>query len=124
MKEVKKFIYILILIFISLIFFEMISISTKYVNRSTFNIDVNNVRIPLIKKLVRKIDNFYAYSLLKLSKKHQEHLNQQDKKFEDLPEYKTLSAKKNNFTISNFKLVLNLPEVIRSDLFEVSYDIS
>ena len=124
MKKVKKFIYILILIFISLIFFEIISISTKYVNRSTFNIDVNNVRIPLIKKLVRKIDNFYAFSLLKLSKKHQEHLNQQDKKFEDLPEYKTLSAKKNNFTISNFKLVLNLPEVIRSDLFEVSYDIS
>ena len=94
MKKIKKFIYILILIFISLIFFELISISTKYVNRSAFNIDVNNIRIPLIKKLVRKIDNFYAFSLLKLSKKHQEHLNQQDKKFEDLPEYKTLSAKK------------------------------
>ena len=56
MKKVTKFIYILILIFISLIFFELISISTKYVNRSAFNIDVNNIRIPLIKKLVRKID--------------------------------------------------------------------
>ena len=114
MKKVKKFIYILILIFISLIFFEMISISTKYVNRSTFSIDINNVGIPVIKKLVRKIDNFYAFSLLKLSKKHQEHLNQQDKKFEDLPEYKTLSAKKNNFTISNFNEKNNLDEWKRS----------
>ena len=114
MKKVKKFIYILILIFISLIFFEMISISTKYVNRSTFNIDINNVRIPVIKKLIRKIDNFYAYSLLKLSKKHQEHLNQQDKKFEELPKYKTISAKKNNFTISNFNEKNNLDEWKRS----------
>ena len=114
MKKIKKFIYILILIFISLIFFEMISISTKYVNRSTFNIDINNVRIPLIKKLVRKIDNFYAFSLLKISKKHQEHLNQQDKKFEELPEYKTISAKKNNFTISNFNEKNNLDEWKRS----------
>ena len=64
----------------------MIYIYTKYVNRSTFSIDVNNVRIPVIKKLVRKIDNFYAFSLLKLSKKHQEHLNQRDKKFEELPD--------------------------------------
>ena len=92
----------------------MISVSTKYVNRSTFNFDVNNVRNPQIKKLTRKADNLYAFLLLKFSKKHKEHLNQEDKKFEKLPEFKTISAKKDNFTISNFNEKNNLNEWKRS----------
>ena len=72
----------------------MISISTKYINRPAFSFDINNVRNPQIKKLIRKTDNFYAYLLLKYSKNHQEHLNQEDDNFEKLPELKIISSKK------------------------------
>ena len=72
MKKIIKLITILFFLFILI---EMISVSTKYVNRSTFNFDVNNVRNPQIKKLTRKADNLYAFLLLKFSKKHKEHLN-------------------------------------------------
>ena len=51
---------------------------------------------------------------LKLSKKHQEHLNQEDKDFEKLPEFKTISSKKSNFTKSNFNEKNNLDEWKRS----------
>ena len=72
MKKIIKLITVLFFLFILI---EMISVSTKYVNRSTFNFDVNNVRNPQIKKLTRKADNLYAFLLLKFSKKHKEHLN-------------------------------------------------
>ena len=89
MKKIIKLLSTLFLLFFSFILIEMISFSSKYVNRSSFSFDVNNVRNPQIKKLTRKIDNLYAYLLLKFSKKHQEHLNQEDKDFEKLPEFKT-----------------------------------
>jgi len=114
MKKIIKLISILFLLFFSFTLIEMISVSAKYVNRSTFNLDVNNVRNPQIKKLTRKADNLYAFLLLKFSKKHKEHLNQEDKKFEKLPEFKTISAKKDNFTISNFNEKNNLNEWKRS----------
>ena len=114
MKKIIKLVLILFLLFFSFILIEMISFSTKYVNRSTFNFDVNNIRNPQIKKLTRKIDNLYAYLLLKFSEKHQEHLNQEDKDFEKLPEFKTISSKKSNFTKSNFNEKNNLDEWKRS----------
>ena len=75
MKKIIKLISILFLLFFSFILIQITSVSTKYVNRSTFNFDVNNVRNPQIKKLTRKADNLYAFLLLKFSKKHKEHLN-------------------------------------------------
>ncbi len=114
MKKIIKLVSILFLLFFSFILIEMISFSTKYVNRSTFNFDVNNIRNPQIKKLTRKIDNLYAYLLLKFNEKHQEHLNQEDKDFEKLTEFKTISSKKSNFTKSNFNEKNNLDEWKRS----------
>ncbi len=111
MKKIIKLISILFFLFVLV---EMSSLSTKYINRSTFTFDINNVRNPLIKKFTRKTDNFYSFLLLKFSKKHKEHLNQEDKDFEKLPQFKTISAKKDNFTISNFKEKNNLNEWKRS----------
>jgi hypothetical protein len=68
MKKIIKLISILFLLFFSFVLFEMTSISTKYVNRSTFAFDINNIRNPLIKKLTRKKNNFYSFLLLKFSK--------------------------------------------------------
>ena len=110
----KKIIKLISILFFSFVLIEMTSISSKYVNRSTFTFDVNNVRNPLIKKLTRKTDNFYSFLLLKFSKKHKEHLNQEDKDFEMLPEFKTISAKKDNFTKSNFSEKNNFNEWKRS----------
>ena len=100
MKKIIKLISIVFLLIFSLVLIEMISISTKYVNKSNVSFSVNNVRNPQIKKLVRTLDNLYAFSLVKLSKKHKEHFDQGDKKFDSLPEYKTILAKKNNFTLT------------------------
>ena len=114
MKKIVKLICILFLLFFSFILIEMISVSTKYVNRSTISFDINNIRNPQIKKITRKADNFYAFLLLKLSKKHKEHLNQEDNEFEKLPEFKTILAKEDNFTISDFNEKNNFNEWKRS----------
>ncbi len=102
MKKIIKLISILFLLIFSFAITEMVSISTKYVNKSTLTFDVNNIRNPQIKKLVRNIDNLYAYALLKFSKNHKNHLNQEDSKFDTLPLYKTIQAKNDNFTLANF----------------------
>ena len=114
MKKIIKLVLILFLLFFSFILIEMVSISTKYVNRATFNFDVNNISNPQIKKITRKIDNLYASLLLKFSKRHKKHLNQEDKEFESLPELKTISAKKDNFALSNLNEKNNLNEWKRS----------
>ena len=48
---------------------DMTSISTKYINRAIITIDVNNIRNPQIKKIVRKLDLFLGDIYFKLSKK-------------------------------------------------------
>lgn len=114
MKTIKKFIAILFLILISIIFVEMISISTKYVNRSLIDFNISNVRNPQIKKLTRGIDNIYSYLLLKFSDKHQDHLNQDDLNYDQLPQFKIIPSKKDNFTKSVFNEENNLNDWRRS----------
>ena len=67
-KSFKYFCYILILL-ISFIFYELISIDASYLNRNTITLDVNNVRNPQVKKIVRTVDNLLAYSYFSISKK-------------------------------------------------------
>ena len=69
-KSFKYFCYILILL-ISFIFYELISIDASYLNRNTITLDVNNVRNPQVKKIVRTVDNLLAYSYFSISKKKQ-----------------------------------------------------
>ena len=104
MRKITKLILILLLLIISIISIDMISFSNKYVNRSIIDFDINNVRNPQIKKITRSIDNFYAYLLIKISKEHKKHFNQEDINFNNLPEFQIIKAKKNDFTISeNFE---------------------
>ena len=56
MKKISKALkyFLLLLIFFSI--YELVSVDNKYINRSTIDIDINNVRNPQIKRLARKID--------------------------------------------------------------------
>lgn len=110
---IKLISYFLIFLFL-LIFIEMVSISSKYQNRPFFSMDINNIRNPQIKKITRASDNFYTYLLLKFSKKHQKHLIQDDENFKEIPEFKIIPAKKDNFTISNLNNQNNLNDWTRS----------
>ena len=93
---------------------EMVSISSKYINRSTITFDINNVKNPQVKKFTRTLDNLYAKLLLKFSANQRKHLDQTDEKFNDLPETKVVSGKKNNFTLSKKNEKNNLNEWLRS----------
>ena len=80
-KKIIKLFFIIFLLFISFVIIEMVSISTKYINRALITLDVNNVRNPQIKKLVRTIDNLYTLGLLKISNEQKNHLYQTDLKY-------------------------------------------
>ena len=99
-KKILKYIFVLFLLVGAFTLYEISSISSKYINRSIVNFDINNARNPQIKKMLRSFDNIYAYALLNLSKKHRNHLDQEDIIYEKLPEEKIIIAKKKNFTLS------------------------
>ena len=61
-------IVLLFLIILTLSIIDMTSISTKYINKSTITFEVNNVRNPQLKKLVRFLDNAYSQIYFSLSK--------------------------------------------------------
>ena len=92
----------------------MMSISTKYINRSAITLDINNIRNPQIKKITRTIDNYYSFFLLKVSPSQKKHLDQTDEKFSTLPETKIIYGKKNNFTLSASEEKNNLNDWKRS----------
>jgi len=56
---------ILIAVFVlSFIFYEMTVISSKIINRDLITINLNNIRNPQVKKLMRLLDNYYSSILL------------------------------------------------------------
>ena len=114
MKKIIKLISLILLLLSSFVIIEMISISTKYINKPTISFGINNIRNPQIKKFTRNIDNLYASILIKFSKEHREYFDQKERKFEELPEYKSISAKIDNFTISDFRENNNLYDWKRS----------
>jgi len=113
-KKTFKLIFLLILLFIFIPVIEMVSISTKYINRALITLDINNVRNPQIKKLVRTIDNLYTLALLKISNEQKNHLDQTDLKYKKLPNEKIIFAKTNNFTLTSFQEGNNLNNWPRS----------
>ena len=96
-KKIKKIIFIFSIIFISLIFYEITIISTKTVNRAFIDINLNNIRNPQIKKIVRYIDNLYASILISYSNKTKLYYENKDSR-ENLPEIKVIEKTK---TFSN-----------------------
>ena len=106
-KSFKYFCYILILL-ISFIFYELISIDASYLNRNTITLDVNNVRNPQVKKIVRTVDNLLAYSYFSISKKKQREFNEVNVDYyNSLPDRIIVNPKLDNLTIANGKSVNN-----------------
>ncbi len=115
MKKYLKFFIILLILLSSIIFYEVISVDNRYINRSTINIDVNNIRNPQIKKFVRKIDLYVGSIYFNLSKKKQDEFYSQDlERYKSLPEEEVILPASDNLTISNNKNYNNLTNWKRS----------
>ena len=104
MNKILKTLFIFFIIFSSIILYEVTSIDSRYVNRPTINIDINNIRNPQIKKFVRKIDIYFGSIYFYLSKKKQNEFYIQDlDKYESLPSEIVIAGASKNLTISNDK---------------------
>ncbi len=115
MKKFFKIFCYLILVIIIFTIYEVTSIDSKYINRSTLDIDINNIRNPQIKKLVRLIDNFSGNLYFQLSKKKQdEFYNTNEEKYNSLPGEIYIPAKLNDLTLTNGKSKNNLDNWKRS----------
>ena len=78
-KKIVKLFFIIFLLFITFTIFEMVSISSKYINRAAITFDINNAQNPQIKKFIRSLDNFYSNFLVKYNSSQRKHLDQTDK---------------------------------------------
>ena len=56
------------IIFACFLVYELTVYDNKYVNKNTITFDVNNVRNPQIKKIVRSVDNYFSELYFYLSK--------------------------------------------------------
>ena len=63
-KKLIKALISLILVILIYVLYEMITISTKTVNRDSISFNLNNIRNPQVKKFMRNLDNYLvlAYS--------------------------------------------------------------
>jgi len=105
MKKVVKIIIFSLILVIFFTLYEVTSIDSRYINRSSLNIDINNVKNPQIKKLVRKLDNYFGSLYFRFSKKKQdEFYNRNLERYKSLPnEIIIPAASSDNLTISNNK---------------------
>ena len=116
MKKILQTSIFVLGIIIILSLYDITSIDSKYVNRSTISIDINNARNPQVKKILRTIDNYIGSIYFKLSKK-----KQQEFYFKDIDEYQNLpdeiiiqESTFSDLTISNNKNFNNLKNWKRS----------
>lgn len=68
LKILKLFLIVLIVVFVFIIY-ELTNINFNYINKSFISINVNNIRNPQVKKIVRSFDNYFSYYYFKISKK-------------------------------------------------------
>jgi len=116
MKKILKMLIFFLAVVTIFSFYDMTSIDSKYINRSTVNIDINNARNPQVKKIIRTLDNYIGSIYFKLSKKKQEEFyNQNFVEYQNLPDEIIIKeAAFNNLTISNNKNFNNLSNWKRS----------
>ena len=104
MKKVFKSIYAIIFILFIIILYEVTSIDSKYINRSTIEININNIRNPVVKRIVRKIDLYAGAIYFNLSKKKQlEFYDKNLEEYSNLPDEVIIPAVDVNLTASNKK---------------------
>ena len=97
-KKKLRLSVIFISIFFSYIVFEMLSINSKTINRDLISLEINNIRNPQIKKMMRVVDDFYAQFLYNVSKKNKSYFINEDNR-DELPETKVI--KKTNVFSEN-----------------------
>ncbi len=114
----KKILKIILYFFICILIFtgyEVTNIDNKYLNKKTINIDINNIRNPQVKKLVRSLDNFFGNLYFKISKKKQDEFFTIDiEKYENLPNEILVPSKLENLTLTNNESKNNLYDWKRS----------
>ena len=114
-KYTSKLIFYLFLLITLFTTYELIDIDTKYVNKPSITINVNNVRNPQIKKLVRFIDNTFSIIYFKISKKKQnEFFDNNLKEYEKLNDEIIIKGEKDNLTYTNNKNFNNNKNWLRS----------
>ena len=106
------FLFFLIIIIASII--DMTSISTKYINKSIISFEVNNVRNPQLKKLVRFLDNVYSQLYFSLSKDQKKKFSVDIETYQELPEEILVEGIKKGLTLSTFADKNNLQKWHRS----------
>ena len=101
-KNIIKYSFYFLILLIVFILFELISLDNTYVNKPSFSIDVNNVRNPQIKKIVRKLDNSFGQVYFALSSSKQKEFFENNRNYyNNLPNEILVKAKLDNLTISN-----------------------
>ena len=117
-KYMKKPFIILFSIFFVLFTFciyELTNIDKKYVNKPTITFDINNIRNPQVKNLIRKIDLVMGDIYFRFNiKKQKEFINQDLAKYNNLPEEIFVPANLDNLTLSNNKNFNNFKDWKRS----------
>ena len=115
MNKIFKFFYYIFFVIIVFTLYEVTSIDNRYINRSTITVDINNIRNPQIKRIVRKLDLYLGKLYFNLSKKNQNEFNNQDLElYSSLPEEVTVPANLENLTDSNGNNLNNLKSWKRS----------
>ena len=100
----KKIIFYFLLLLIIFIIFELTSIDTKYINKSKISIDANNIRNPQIKRLIRKLDNFFGDLYFSMSNTKQKEFFEINKDYyNSLPDEIIVKPKLTDLTLSNNK---------------------
>ena len=103
-KKIIKYFSILSLFLVLIVIYEMIHISSKIANRSILTFDLNNIRNPTIEKVMRYLDDAYAYFLFSISKKNKDYYINNDNR-DALPDEiiieKTKNISENLFPIEN-----------------------
>ena len=99
----KIFLYFISFILI-FILFELFSFDKYYINKSSITFNVDNVRNPQVKKIVRTVDNLGGELYLNLSKKKKDEFYEIDlEKYNNLPNMVEIKADDKNLTLSNNK---------------------
>ena len=106
------FIFLILITSISLL--EMISIGPKYLNQPTVTFNVNNVRNPQIKKIVRFLDSIYGKIYFSLSTKQNKKFELNESFYNTLPDKVYIEGITNKYTNSNGLNKNNLNEWHRS----------
>ena len=104
-KKIIKISTIVTLSILAVIFYEMTVFSPKTVNRDSITINLNNIRNPQIKKIMRELDNYYASLIFVLSNNAKAYLINDDRR-ENLPEKKIIK-KTNKFSENLYPLKNN-----------------